>query len=64
MNDGKDLEGSSCSLIAVLSQHLPGWAEENYEKKSLSKIVTIQFIICYVGVLISLWLFLFAAQQK
>jgi hypothetical protein len=26
-----DLEGSGCSLIEVLSQHLPGRTEENHE---------------------------------
>jgi hypothetical protein len=26
---GKDLEGSSCGLIEVLSQHLPEWTKEN-----------------------------------
>lgn len=29
---GKDLEGSNPGLIEVLSRHLPGVTEENYEK--------------------------------
>jgi hypothetical protein len=34
MNDelGKDLKGSSCHLIRVLSWHMSGGAEENHEK--------------------------------
>jgi hypothetical protein len=30
----KDLEGSGCSLIEVLSRHFPGGPEENYENVS------------------------------
>jgi hypothetical protein len=33
--NGKDLEGSSHDLIAVLPQNFPGGAEENHKKKSL-----------------------------
>jgi hypothetical protein len=30
--NGKDLEGSDCSLLEILSQHMPRVTEENYEK--------------------------------
>jgi hypothetical protein len=35
---GKDLEGSGYYLIELLSWHLIGGTEENYEKKSVSRV--------------------------